>query len=73
VFGCVAVPADDEVNLYDSSVDIAEAGAMLLDDILPETALVKLMWVLGATRDPREVREVMATSIAGERARRRAG
>jgi L-asparaginase/Glu-tRNA(Gln) amidotransferase subunit D len=69
VFGCVTEAAEDEVNLYESSVSIADAGAVLLDDILPETAIVKLMWTLGATRNTDEITRVMETSIAGERAR----
>lgn len=35
-------------------------------DWLPETALVKLMFVLGHTKDPKKVREMMLTNIAGE-------
>ena len=35
-------------------------------DWLPETALVKLMWVLGHTKDPKKVKEMMLTNVAGE-------
>jgi glutamyl-tRNA(Gln) amidotransferase subunit D len=34
--------------------------------MLPETALVKLMWVLGQTTDMDEVRDMMRENIAGE-------
>jgi len=34
--------------------------------MLPETALVKLMWVLGQTTDMEEVRQLMHENIAGE-------
>ncbi|MHA1470722.1 MAG: Glu-tRNA(Gln) amidotransferase subunit GatD, partial [Candidatus Asgardarchaeia archaeon] len=34
--------------------------------MLPETAYVKLMWVLGQTRDYDEVRKLMLMNIAGE-------
>jgi glutamyl-tRNA(Gln) amidotransferase subunit D len=34
--------------------------------MLPETALVKLMWVLGQTADMGEVKRLMHESIAGE-------
>jgi glutamyl-tRNA(Gln) amidotransferase subunit D len=34
--------------------------------MLPETALVKLMWVLGQTQDPEEAKKLLRTNIAGE-------
>ncbi len=34
--------------------------------MLPEVALVKLMWVLGQTNDFDEVKKLMSTDIAGE-------
>jgi L-asparaginase/Glu-tRNA(Gln) amidotransferase subunit D len=33
-------------NLYEATIDLEEAGAVFVHDMLPETALVKLMWVL---------------------------
>ena len=72
VFGCLSESAEQEVNLYDSSVSIAEAGLVLLDDVIPETAIVKLMWALSAARDSDEVTTLMLTSMAGERARTKA-
>jgi glutamyl-tRNA(Gln) amidotransferase subunit D len=43
-----------------------EAGAIPGEDMLPETAYVKLGWVLGHTRSMEKVREMMLTSYAGE-------
>ncbi len=43
-----------------------ESGAIPGGDMLPETAYVKLGWVLGHTREPQEVREMMLTNYAGE-------
>jgi len=34
--------------------------------MLPETALVKLMWVLGQTKDAEEAKRLLKTNIAGE-------
>jgi glutamyl-tRNA(Gln) amidotransferase subunit D len=34
--------------------------------MFPETALVKLMWVLGQTQDPEEAKKLLKTNIAGE-------
>ncbi|MBW2978105.1 Glu-tRNA(Gln) amidotransferase subunit GatD [Candidatus Woesearchaeota archaeon] len=36
------------------------------EDITPETAYVKLGWVLAQTTDPKKVKELMLTNIAGE-------
>ena len=42
------------------------AGAIPGEDMLPETAYVKLGWVLGHTTKPEKVREMMLTNYAGE-------
>jgi glutamyl-tRNA(Gln) amidotransferase subunit D len=39
--------------------------------MLPETALVKLMWVLGRTNDMEEVRKLMLNDLRGEISERR--
>jgi len=36
------------------------------EDMLAETAYVKLMWVLGHTSDKEKAREMMLTDYAGE-------
>lgn len=40
--------------------------AIPAEDMLPETAYVKLGWVLAHTKDPEKVREMMLTNYAGE-------
>lgn len=52
--------------VYDTGRDLLKAGIIEGGDMLPETALVKLMWVLGSTNDPDEVRALMRKNIAGE-------
>jgi glutamyl-tRNA(Gln) amidotransferase subunit D len=37
-----------------------------LEDMLPETALVKLMWTLGQTKDVEDVKKLLTTNIAHE-------
>jgi len=39
---------------------------IFVEDMLPETAYVKLGWVLGQTKDMKKVKELMLTNIAGE-------
>jgi glutamyl-tRNA(Gln) amidotransferase subunit D len=47
-----------------------ETKAIPGEDMLPETAYVKLGWVLGHTKNLEKVRELMLTNIAGEIAER---
>jgi glutamyl-tRNA(Gln) amidotransferase subunit D len=58
------------MNVYDSGRDLQALGVIPLEDMLPETALVKLMWVLGQTRDVEEAKKLLKTNIAGELAPR---
>jgi glutamyl-tRNA(Gln) amidotransferase subunit D len=59
------------MNVYSTGRDMIVAGAVPLGDMLPETAYVKLMWAMGQTTDPEEVRKIMLTNIAGEFSSRR--
>jgi len=54
------------LNVYSTGRRMLEAGAIPVEDMLPEVAYVKLSWVLARTRDPREVRKLMLTNLAGE-------
>ena len=58
-------------RVYDTGRDLLHAGIIEGEDMLPETALVKLMWVLGQTRDMEQIRELMRTNLAGEVSGRR--
>ncbi|MCZ7397721.1 MAG: Glu-tRNA(Gln) amidotransferase subunit GatD [Candidatus Methanoperedens sp.] len=53
-------------RVYDTGRDILKAGAIEGEDMLPEVALVKLMWALAQSPDIEKVKELMQTSIAGE-------
>ncbi len=59
------------LNVYDTGRDLLSAGVIPGEDMLPETALVKLMWALGRTDDPEKVREIMITDLRGEISERR--
>jgi glutamyl-tRNA(Gln) amidotransferase subunit D len=54
------------MNVYDTGRDLLARGVLPLEDMLPETALVKLMWVLGQTKNTEEAKRLMITDIAGE-------
>ena len=47
------------LNVYYTGRDLITAGVIPGEDMLPETAYVKLMWVLGQTSDDDEVRRLM--------------
>ncbi|MFZ2958837.1 MAG: asparaginase [Candidatus Ozemobacteraceae bacterium] len=55
-----------EMELYKVGRSALDAGAIPAMDMTPEATLVKLMWVLGQTRDPRTVDSLMQKSFAGE-------
>jgi L-asparaginase/Glu-tRNA(Gln) amidotransferase subunit D len=67
VCACLTKAPEEGVNVYESSVAIADAGAIILDDMLPETAIAKLMWTLAGTGSPDGIRRIMESPIAGER------
>ncbi len=54
------------MNVYDTGRDLLNLGVVPLQDMFPETALVKIMWVLGQTSAPNEVKQLLKTNIAGE-------
>jgi len=54
------------MNVYDTGRDLQALGVMPLEDMLPETALVKLMWIFGQTQNPAEAKALLRTNVAGE-------
>jgi glutamyl-tRNA(Gln) amidotransferase subunit D len=57
-------------RVYSTGVDLLKAGVIEGEDMLPETALVKLMWALGQTNDVEKVKSTMLADHAGEINRR---
>ncbi len=55
-----------DMNVYSTGRDLVNIGVTPLEDMLTETALVKLMWVLPQTKSLDKVREMMLTPVAGE-------
>jgi glutamyl-tRNA(Gln) amidotransferase subunit D len=54
------------MNVYDTGRDLLTLGVVPLEDMLSETALVKLMWIFGQTKDSEEAKRLLKTNIAGE-------
>lgn len=57
-------------RVYNTGRDLLTAGVIEGEDMLPEAALVKLMWVLGNETDPERAGVLMQTDLRGEIRRR---
>ncbi|MAG39403.1 Glu-tRNA(Gln) amidotransferase GatDE subunit D [Candidatus Pacearchaeota archaeon] len=57
------------LNVYSNGRKLKDTGVIVLGDMLPETALVKLSWALGHpswARDKEKIRDKMLENVAGE-------
>ncbi len=54
------------MNVYDQGRDLLAMGVLSLDDMLPETAFVKLRWVLGQTSNTEEAKKLLMKNVAYE-------
>jgi glutamyl-tRNA(Gln) amidotransferase subunit D len=59
-------------RVYDTGRDLLNASVIEGDDLLPEAALVKLMWVLGNEKDKQKAAGLMQEDLKGELSRRSA-
>ncbi len=57
-------------RVYDTGRDLLSAGVIEGADMLPEVALVKMMWVLGNETDPEKAGHLMQDDLKGECNRR---
>jgi glutamyl-tRNA(Gln) amidotransferase subunit D len=55
-----------QMYVYDTGRDLLDIGVVPLDNMLPETALMKLGWVLGHTDDHAEVTQMMRHPVNHE-------
>jgi len=55
-----------DMNVYDQGRDLLAMGVIPLEDMLPETALVKLMWIFGQIKDTEEAKRLLTQNIANE-------
>ena len=54
------------MTVYESGRDLMKLGIIPLEDMIPETALVKAMWASGNAKSNSEIKEIMLTNIASE-------
>ena len=54
------------MNVYDQGRDLLAMGVISLDDMLAETAYVKLRWALGQTTDIKDVKKLLKENVANE-------
>ncbi len=54
------------MTVYESGRDLLNLGVIPLDNMIPETALVKAMWALGNTKNIDEMKSLMLENIASE-------
>ncbi len=54
------------MNVYSTGRDLLKMGVIPAQDMMPEVAYIKMMWILGHTQDPDEVRRLFLTPLAGE-------
>jgi len=52
--------------VYSPGRKLMKAGVIFLEDMLPETAYVKLGWVLGKTKNYDKIKKLMLTNLTGE-------
>ncbi|BCU68580.1 glutamyl-tRNA(Gln) amidotransferase subunit D [Sulfolobales archaeon HS-7] len=54
------------MNVYTTGRTLQKVGVTPLDDMLPEVALVKLMWTLAHYEELEDIKKVMRSNLAGE-------
>ncbi len=54
------------MTVYESGRDLLDLGIIPLENMIPEVALVKAMWVTGSTENYQEIKEIMLNKIASE-------
>jgi glutamyl-tRNA(Gln) amidotransferase subunit D len=54
------------MNVYSMGRELTRRGVEPLEDMLPETALVKMMWSLGNTETAEDAKRLLKTNVAGE-------
>ena len=61
---CLYEPSN--FTIYEVGRKLLDTGVIPTGDMTTEAAVTKLMWALGQTEDPEEVRNIFATNLVGE-------
>jgi len=70
--GCVVVMATQclfgrvQMHVYNKGTDLVNLGVIPGEDMLPNTALVKLAWLLGNYKYKEEIKRLIKTNLRGE-------
>jgi glutamyl-tRNA(Gln) amidotransferase subunit D len=59
------------MNVYGTGRELQDIGVIPADDMIPETAYVKLMWALANSKDANDAKKIMRTRISYETSDRR--
>ena len=51
---------------FTDELNLCQAGVVYCKDTLPETAFIKLAWLLGNYKDKEEVKRLLSTDLRGE-------
>jgi glutamyl-tRNA(Gln) amidotransferase subunit D len=54
------------MNVYATGMDLQKIGVIPLEDMIAETAVIKMMWAFGQTNDTDEIKKIMLSNVAGE-------
>ena len=54
------------MNVYSTGRELQHLGVIPGRNLLPEVGYIKLGWVLGQTKDLKEIKELLLTNVAGE-------
>lgn len=66
VVGSQCLYDGSNLSIYQTGQVILKAGALQAHDMTCEAAVTKLMWVLGQTKEPQEIKAMFAQNLAGE-------
>lgn len=70
--GCIVVMTSQcifgrmQMHVYDNAVELVKMGVIPSEDMLAETAFIKLAWLLGNYKNKWEVRKLMQENLRGE-------
>lgn len=69
--GCIVAMTSQTIfgrvnmHVYDKAIDLVSMGVIPCEDMTPETAFIKLAWLLG-NYSPAEAKQLMQTNLRGE-------